>query len=139
MKTSSGTKPVSKAAKAAKETPAKASKKTQPKAEKKPAATNAKAEPKVKVKAEPKAATVKAISYGKVARMEIRLPKDLKKFFIHASQLAGYKHVTEFIVTTVQQRAIELQAKTDVYLSYKDHPKKQEETAKKATVSKARK
>lgn len=39
------------------------------------------------------------------ARFDGQLPKEQKKFFERAALLAGYKNLTEFIFSTVQEKA----------------------------------
>lgn len=39
------------------------------------------------------------------ARFDGQLPKDQKNFFERAAQLAGFKNLTEFVFSTVQEKA----------------------------------
>lgn len=76
------------------------------------------------------------------ARFDARLPKEQKQFFEKAAYLGGYRNLTDFIVRTVQEKAIEIiKEKEQIIASERDsqiffdaitHPKKPSGTLKNA-------
>ena len=42
------------------------------------------------------------------ARFDTRLPKDQKLLFERAAKLGGYRSLTDFVVLTVQEKAVEI-------------------------------
>jgi len=43
-----------------------------------------------------------------IARFDTRLPKEQKEFFEYAASLGGYRTLTEFVITSVQNKADEI-------------------------------
>ncbi len=57
----------------------------------------------------------------KNARFDTRLPKEQKVFFERAARLGGYRNLTDFVVTTVQEKAKEIISERErVIASIKD-------------------
>ncbi len=51
--------------------------------------------------------TAKA-NIGRGARFDTRLPKEQKLLFERAAKLGGYRSLTDFVVLTVQEKAVEI-------------------------------
>ena len=76
------------------------------------------------------------------ARFDARLPKEQKQLFEKAAYLGGYRSLTDFVILTVQEKAIEIiQEKEQVIASERDSqiffdaitkPKKPSKTLKNA-------
>lgn len=76
------------------------------------------------------------------ARFDARLPKEQKQLFEKAASLGGYRSLTDFVILTVQEKAIEIiQEKEQVIASERDSqiffdaitkPKKPSKTLKNA-------
>ncbi len=60
------------------------------------------------------------------SRIDIRLSEDRKEFLAQAAELAGFKNVSEFIITTMQERALDIFNRSEVYINYKDFLRVQE-------------
>ncbi len=76
------------------------------------------------------------------ARFDARLPKEQKQFFEKVASLGGYRNLTDFIVRTVHEKAVEIiKEKEQIIVSERDsqiffdaitNPKKPSQSLKKA-------
>jgi len=58
----------------------------------------------------------KAIQNEKT-RFDTRLPKEQKLFFERAANIGGFRSLTEFIISTVQEKAKEIIAEREIFLA----------------------
>jgi|APHig6443718053_1056840.scaffolds.fasta_scaffold566087_1 uncharacterized protein (DUF1778 family) len=52
-----------------------------------------------------------------LARFDTRLPEDQKEYFEYAAGLGGYRTLTEFVISSVQQKADEIVEKHRIFLA----------------------